>query len=68
MLRFALEQLELGHVFARPLQRNARPRRVLQRLNFEQGPVETHEHPKWSEDDPVVRNELTRHDWRSGAE
>jgi RimJ/RimL family protein N-acetyltransferase len=55
-------------VFARPLQRNARPRRVLQRLNFEQGPVETHEHPKWSEDDPVVRNELTRHDWRSGAE
>jgi hypothetical protein len=29
---------------------------------------ETHEHSKWIEDDPVVRYELTRHDWRSGAE
>jgi len=62
-LRFAFEQLGLGCVFARPLQRNAPSRRVLEKLNFEQGAAETHEHPKWSEEDKVVRYELSRSQW-----
>jgi hypothetical protein len=30
--------------------------------------VETHEHPKWTEGDPVVRYVLTRASWDGGAE
>jgi RimJ/RimL family protein N-acetyltransferase len=41
---------------------------VLEKLRFTPVGVETHEHPKWTEDDPVVRYELTRRDWRSDAE
>lgn len=62
-LQFAFEELELKRVFARPLQHNAPSRRVLEKLDFEQGPVETHEHPKWSEEDKVVRYELNRSQW-----
>jgi RimJ/RimL family protein N-acetyltransferase len=40
-------------VFARLLTRNAPSRRVLEKLGFTAVGEETHEHPKWTEDDPV---------------
>jgi ribosomal-protein-alanine N-acetyltransferase len=63
LLRFAFDELRLEEVFARPLKRNAPSHRVLEKLGFTPVRVETHEHPKWTEDDPVVRYELTRHAW-----
>lgn len=66
-LRFAFEQLELERVFARPLRRNAPSHRVLEKLDFAPGSVETHEHPKWSEKDKVVRYELNRPRWRENS-
>jgi RimJ/RimL family protein N-acetyltransferase len=68
LLDFAFDKLELAEVFARPLKRNAPSRRVLEKLGFTAVAKETHEHPKWTEDDPVVRYELARPDWRSEAE
>jgi len=68
LLVFALEKLRLNEVFARPLKRNAPSRRVLEKLGFTAVAEETHEHPKWTEDDPVMRYVLTRRDWRSDAE
>jgi len=59
-LRFAFEKLGLESVFARPLQENTPSRRVLEKIGFEEGPVETHEHPKWDENEKVVRYELRR--------
>jgi ribosomal-protein-alanine N-acetyltransferase len=68
LLAFAFDELKLAEVFARPLKRNAPSRRVLEKLGFAAVAIETHEHPKWTEDDPVVRYELTRSDWCSEAE
>lgn len=65
LLAFAFEELGLEKVFARPLKRNAPSRRVLDKLGFTPITEETHEHPKWTEDDPVVRYELLRRDWDS---
>jgi RimJ/RimL family protein N-acetyltransferase len=62
VLRFAFEELELAEVFARPLERNVSSRRVLDKLGFTPMGVEVHEHPKWDEDDPVVRYVLSRAD------
>jgi RimJ/RimL family protein N-acetyltransferase len=64
LLRFAFEELELETVFARPLKRNDSSRRVLEKLGFTAVGEETHEHPKWTGDDPVVRYEQARHEWR----
>jgi RimJ/RimL family protein N-acetyltransferase len=63
-LVFAFEDVGLEVVFARPLRRNAPSRRVLEKLGFEEGPVETHEHPKWDEDDKVVRCTVARAEWK----
>jgi RimJ/RimL family protein N-acetyltransferase len=59
-LRFAFGEAGLRHVFARPLARNVPSRRVLENLGFAEGGTETHEHPKWTDDDLVVRYTLTR--------
>lgn len=59
-IRFAFEELGLGGVFARPLQDNTPSRRVLEKIGFEEGPLETHEHPKWDKGDKVVRFGLSR--------
>lgn len=67
LLAFAFDDLGLSAVFARPLKRNAPSRRVLEKLGFAAVSVETHEHPKWTEDDPVVRYVLDRTDWQSGS-
>jgi len=45
------------------LQENAPSRRVLEKLGFEEGPMETHEHPKWCEEDNVVRYGLSQSRW-----
>ncbi len=63
LLDVAFDELELTEVFARPLKRNGPSRRVLEKLGFTAVAEETHEHPKWTEEDPVVRYELTRPDW-----
>jgi len=63
VLRFAFEDLDLAEVFARPSERNVASRRVLDKLGFTPVGVEVHEHPKWGEDDPVVRYVLSRADW-----
>jgi RimJ/RimL family protein N-acetyltransferase len=63
LLSFAFHELELPKAFARPLTRNAASRRVLRKLGFTAVAVETHEHPKWAVDDPVVRYELTPTEW-----
>lgn len=68
LLTFAFDELGLSEVFARPLKRNAPSRRVLEKLGFTAVGEETHEHPKWTADDPVIRYELTRQDGRSDAE
>ena len=68
LLAFAFDDLGLDEVFARPLKRTAPSRRVLEKLGFTAVAEETHEHPKWTEDDPVVRYDLTRPDWRPDAE
>ncbi len=61
---FAFEELRVDRVEARALCRNAPSRRVLEKLGFVEGTVETHEHPKWGEDDLVVRSHLTRSQWQ----
>lgn len=66
-LRFSFQELELEYLFARPLKDNAPSRRVLEKLGFEAGPVETHEHPKWTEDDKVVRYELSWSRWEGAS-
>ena len=68
LLRFAFEERELEEVFARPLKRNDPSRRVLEKLGFTPVGIEVHEHPKWTEEDPVVRYELTRRGGHSDAE
>mgnify|MGYP006273786531 FL=1 len=65
-VRLAFQNLDLQHLFARPLQRNAPSRRVLEKTGFTAQQVERHEHPKWGGDDPVVRYTLDREAW-SGA-
>jgi len=65
-VQFAFEELTIEHVFARPLQQNAPSRRSLEKLDFEQGPVK-HEHPKWGEEDKVVRYELSRSRWTENS-
>jgi len=60
---FAFEELGLRRIFARPLHDNAPSRRILEKLGFEEGPMETHEHPKWGEEDNVVRYELNLSRW-----
>lgn len=57
-VRFAFGTAGVEHVFARPLQRNDASQRVLEKLGFEARQVETHEHPKWTDDDAVVRYTL----------
>jgi len=59
-IRFAFEELGLQSVFARPLQDNIPSRRVLEKIGFEEGPLETHENPKWGDGDKVVRYEVSR--------
>lgn len=68
LLHFAFDVLGLKEVFARPLKRNASSRRVLDKLGSTAVAEEVHEHPKWTEDDPVVRYERTRRDWDPGTE
>ena len=63
-LDVAFGELGVDRVEARALRRNAPSRRVLQKLEFVEGAVETHEHPKWGEDDLVVRSHLSRAQWR----
>jgi RimJ/RimL family protein N-acetyltransferase len=58
--------LGLSEVFARPLKRNVPSRRVLDKLGFTAVAEETHEHPKWTADDPVVRYVLKRDEWPCG--
>lgn len=65
VLRFAFEELGLAEVFARPLERNVASRRVLDKLGFTPVGDEVHEHPKWDEDDPVVRYVLSQTEWMS---
>jgi hypothetical protein len=43
-------------------------RRVLDKLGFGAVGVETHEHPKWTADDPVVRYVLARNQWNEAPE
>lgn len=62
-LRFAFEELSLERVFARPLERNAPSRRVLEKLGFQFQQTETHEHPKWTDDDLAARYVLDCDDW-----
>jgi RimJ/RimL family protein N-acetyltransferase len=64
LLSFAFNELGLPEVFARPLTRNAASQQVLQNLGFTAVAVETHEHPKWTGEDPVIRYELTRAEWK----
>jgi RimJ/RimL family protein N-acetyltransferase len=64
---FAFEELGLGQLFARPLRRNSPSRRVLEKLAFVEQGVETHEHPKWEEEDNVLRYELSRSEWSKEA-
>lgn len=59
-IRFSFEELGLKGVFARPLQDNTPSRRVLEKIGFEEGALEIHEHPRWGEGDKVVRYELSR--------
>jgi RimJ/RimL family protein N-acetyltransferase len=66
VLTFAFDDLGLETVFARPLRRNDASRRVLEKLGFVAVAVETHEHPKWTADDPVVRCVLARDEWDGG--
>lgn len=66
VLRFGFEELGLDKVFARPLERNAASRRVLDKLGFDARGTETHEHPKWTDDDRVVRYVLRRDQWAAG--
>lgn len=68
VLSFAFEELGLTEVYARPLERNVASRRVLDKLGFTAVGVELHEHPKWTEDDPVVRYVLPRTEWEDGTE
>lgn len=65
-VRVAFDDVGVDRVFARPLQRNDASRRVLEKLGFEKGPVETHEHPKWTDDDPVVRYTLSADAYANG--
>lgn len=58
-VRLAFDEVGVDRVFARPLQRNDASRRVLEKLGFDEGSVETHENPKWTDDDPVVRYVLS---------
>jgi RimJ/RimL family protein N-acetyltransferase len=64
-VRFAFEELAVEHVFARPLARNAPSRRVLEKLGFRFQQPETHEHPKWTDDDRVARYTLDRDNWHA---
>lgn len=68
LLAFAFSELGLEEVFARPLKQNEASRRVLDKLGFNAVSVETHEHPKWTEDDPVVRYVLTQEAWANEAD
>lgn len=61
---WAFADLGLQHLYARPLQANPASCRVLEKLGFEQGALETHEHPKWSDADKIVRYTLDRTQWR----
>lgn len=63
VIAFAFDELNLEELFARPLERHVASRRVLDKLGFVPTGVERHEHPKWDEDDPVVRYALSRSDW-----
>lgn len=58
-------ELGLQHLYARPLQANSASCRVLEKLGFERGALETHEHPKWSDADKIVRYTLDRAQWTS---
>jgi len=64
-VRFAFETVGLDHVFARPLKQNAPSRRVLEKLGFRFQQTETHEHPKWTDDDLFARYTLTRDGWHA---
>jgi len=66
-VHFAFETVGIDRVFARPLERNAPSRRVLEKLGFTFKQTETHEHPKWSNEDLVARYEITRADWMAEA-
>jgi RimJ/RimL family protein N-acetyltransferase len=68
LLRFAFEERELEEVFARSLKRNDPSRHVLEKLGFTPVGVEVHEHPKWTEEDPVVRYECARSEWQAGPD
>lgn len=63
VIAFAFDDLGLAELFARPLERHVASRRVLDKLGFAPTGVELHEHPKWGEDDPVVRYVLSRDEW-----
>ena len=62
-VNFAFETVGIDRVFARALVRNAPSRRVLEKLGFVFKQTETHEHPKWSDEDLVTRYEITRSEW-----
>lgn len=66
-VHFAFETVGIDRVFARPLERNAPSRRVLEKLGFTFKHTETHENPKWSDKDPIARYEITRADWMAEA-
>jgi RimJ/RimL family protein N-acetyltransferase len=59
-VHFAFEEVGLRRVVARPLARNAPSCRVLEKLDFRFQQTETHEHPKWTDDDRFARYTLDR--------
>lgn len=64
-LRFAFDELGLQRVFARPMDRNGPSRRVVQKLGFDFQQIETHESPKWTQNEKFARYEIDRRRWKT---
>ncbi|WP_179862384.1 GNAT family N-acetyltransferase [Longibacter salinarum] len=58
IIQWVIQHVGIRRFYARPLADNPASRRVLQKLGFSEGDEEVHEHPKWGEDDLVVRYTL----------
>ncbi|NBB89943.1 MAG: GNAT family N-acetyltransferase [Spirochaetes bacterium] len=64
-IQWVFENTGIRRIYARPLQDNPASRRVLEKLRFTEGGEEVHEHPKWSEEDLVVRYTLQIEEWQT---